>query len=65
MAAALKGVKEGQAKRAEREAARDPRAVFSKYDADDGGSIDTVELSKAFHELRVSVTKVQLQAVVD
>lgn len=64
MAAAARGVKYGQEKRAEREAENDPKAVFAKYDADGGGSIDADELGNAFKELRVTVTKEQLDTVV-
>ena len=65
MAAVARAVKSGQEKRAAAAEAKDPRVVFEKYDVDNGGSIDVDELSMAFRELRVQVTKDQLQLVVE
>ena len=66
MAAVARGVSKGQERRAQREADKDPRAVFAKYDTDNGGSIDVGELREALKELRVTgVDGAQLQLVVE
>ena len=65
MAAATAALRAGAKSLEAARASQDPRVVFNKYDEDNSGNLEAPELRKALLELNVTVSKQQLNDIVD